>query len=284
MADKKYGNRIPFEDIESFSSWRLPSLGEGSNVVPSVKRGANNPTKNRTPVASESNTEESIEEITEPVTIKPLTAQQLQEITEEAEREGRERGYQEGYQQGASAGEGKGLKLGEHKAYEETKAELEEKMQHLNNLVKALHEPVEQQDSALEHQLVEMAIQFAKHLINKELSVDPSSLFKLVERAVASLPAGSDHLRLYLHPDDLELVQEAFANHGHQWRFFTDDTLSRGGCRVESEQSLVDFSIEKRLTQMLQEVEQTVPTASEEDDNNKLDGQPAAPESDDNSL
>lgn len=244
----KFANRIPFEEIDSFSSWKLPSLNDARRTVASVKRPE---PKRGKPAPGEG---EKVEDLSNNP-VPPMTAQQLQEMTREAEREGREQGYQDGYQEGLKAGELKGLQQGEKKAYDEHRNALTERLEHLADLIAALYEPVLEQDQGLENLLVDMAANFARHLINKELSEDPSSLFHLVQQAVSSLPSGVENIRLFLHPDDVELVHEAFALQGRDWQVTADDQLSRGGCRVESKQSLVDFSIEQRIARMLEQAD-----------------------------
>lgn len=244
MTENNHGNRIPFEDIDSSTAWTFPSWDDGAKVVSSVK-------KKKPEQAKTDN--ERIEDV-EGHSMQPITAQQLQQMTEEAEREGREHGYKEGYEQGFSEGEEKGRKLGEQKAYAEVKQSLDERSERFRQLIEALMDPVAMQDNGLENLVLDMAVHFAKHLINRELTEDPSSLFHVVQRAAASLPAGAQNIRIYLHADDVELAHEAFSGTGRDWTFYSDAQLTRGGCRVESNQSLIDYSIEKRLQQMLEEV------------------------------
>lgn len=244
MTDNKFVNRIPFEEIETAKVWALPALNNGK-VVPSVKKP--NPREEKKAGT------EIIEDVAEPK-IKPLTAEQLQQIATQAEEEGRERGYQEGLEQGYTEGEKKGLAKGEQKAYSETKASLEDQKNRFQQLANALLDPLATQDSRLENIIVDMAVHLAKHLLNRELTEDPSSLFHLVERAVGALPAGAKNIRIYLHPDDVELAHEAFSHLGRNWAFSADAKMSRGGVRVETEQSLLDYSVEQRLKHMLEQV------------------------------
>jgi flagellar assembly protein FliH len=242
MTDPKNHNRIPFEDIDSPpTAWTFPSWDKGSKVVPSVKK--------RNPTEANGRVED-----VKGHSIQPMTAQQLQHIRDEAEREGREQGFKTGHDQGFAEGEKKGLKLGEQKAYKDVKQTLDEQTERFRMLSEALLDPVAMQDGQLENIIVDMAVHLAKHLINQELSIDPTSLFHLVEQAVGSLPAGAQHIRIYLHTDDVELAHEAFEGSGRDWSFYVDKKLSRGGCRIESSQSLIDFSIEKRLQDMLDDV------------------------------
>lgn len=246
MTDNKFVNRIPFEEIEAAKVWSLPALSSGK-VVPSVKKPS--PREENKAREEKKPDTEIIEEIAEPK-IKPLTAEQLQQIATQAEEEGRERGYQEGLQEGFAEGETNGLAKGEQKAYSETKAALEDQKQRFQQIADALLDPLATQDSRLENIVLDMAVHLAKHLLNRELTEDPSSLFHLVERAVNALPAGAKNIRIFLHPNDVELAQETFANLGRNWTFFADAKMSRGGCRLETDQSLVDYSVEQRLQQL----------------------------------
>ena len=237
--DKTLASRIPFEEIESFESWSLPSLGEGSRVVPSVKK---DPSKHK----RDEPVEETVEELPdhEPV---PLTAEQLQEITETAEKEAREFGFAQGYEEGMKQGEKKGTALGEQKAYRETREKLDQKTAAFAELAEALFQPVTNHQAELENTLITMAVELAKHFIHTELSVNPALIFPTVEQAVSSLPAGQKHIQVFVSPEDLPHVQEEFAERMSDWRFIADPKMTRGGCRVESSASSVDFSFEKRL-------------------------------------
>lgn len=242
MSDANLVNRIPFEEIESVDVWSFPSWDDSQGVIPSVKKNQ----------AQEGDSTESVESL-ENHTITPLTAEQLQKITDEAAEEASERGYQEGLQKGYAEGLEKGRQEGQTKAYEEHKAELEEKIRSFRDLTNALLDPVGMQDQALENWIVDTSMQMAKHLINRELTEDPSALFRIIESAVSSLPAGARNIRVYLHSDDVELAHEAFSGSGEQWTFHADAQLSRGGVRVVTENSLVDYSVETRLQKMLDE-------------------------------
>ncbi len=247
MSDtKNLANRIPFESIETLHNWSLPSLGDDIQPVPSAQRQARR--------QQELDDCGVMEDVSETVTVRPLTAEQLQEITEAAEREGREHGYQEGLQQGLQAGEKQGLKIGEQKAYTEFQQQWLDESQRLQRITEQLMVPLASQEAALENLLVEMALKFAEHLLQKALDADPQALYGLVARAVSGLPAGNKNLRIYLNPDDLALLQRASNPLPEAWRLAADGNLSRGGCRVETQNSLVDYSVEKRLSELFEQI------------------------------
>jgi len=62
---------------------------------------------------------------------------------------------------------------------------------------------------------------------------------------------GVDNVRLYVNPQDFEQAKALRERHEETWRIVEDDTLLPGGCRVETEHSRIDASIETRVTQVM---------------------------------
>ena len=56
-------------------------------------------------------------------------------------------------------------------------------------------------------------------------------------------------IRILLHPDDVVLVRSVLAefNEDVSWRIVDDLALTRGDCKVVTENSQVDATLEKRL-------------------------------------
>ncbi len=247
MSDgKKHPNRIPFEEIESIRSWHLPSLGSAAKVVPTAQREA----------SKRQQQQDVIIEDVAASQVKPLTASELQQMAEQAEKEGRDHGYKEGYAQGLEDGRQKGLQTGESKAYAEHGAQLREQIASLHQIADALMFPLETQNQALESLLVDMAIQIARHLIGQAVTADPQIIFRMVERAMDSLPVGTENIQISLHPDDVLLLQNHLPAEAAHWHLQADSRLQRGGCRVASQRSLVDYSIAHRIEQFLEQVKE----------------------------
>lgn len=243
MSDANLANRIPFEEIESVDVWSFPSWDQSHGAASAEE-------KERVPQPDATESVETVEEHAP----TPITAEQLQKISDEAAQEASEHGYQEGLQKGYTEGYENGVQEGRQQAYQEHKMELEEKIRIFQDLANALNDPVGMQDQALESWIVDTAIHLAKHLINRALTEDLSPLFDIIEKAVSSLPVGAKNIRVYLHPDDVALAVEAFSSSAEQWSFYPDTHLARGGVRVVSNNSLVDYSIESRLQKLLDEV------------------------------
>lgn len=241
MSDKKSQiNRIPFESLTQVDKWPLPNMDQGSKVVPAAKKGAQ--AKDRG---------ERIEDVTGTVKHKPLTADHLKQITEEAEKEGYQAGFEKGQAEGLQQGLRQGEKQGKQQAYQETKAVLDDERARLQAIATALMEPMEQQDMAVENLVMDIAVGMAKHILRQQLTVDISGLYKNIHRAIKCLPMGASNIHIFLNPDDLSMVEELFSGTSGDWKFNSDSDLTRGGCRVESKESVVDYSVERRLQDYL---------------------------------
>lgn len=169
--------------------------------------------------------------------LKPMTAEKLEAIHKEAHREGFEQGHREGL--------------------EAAQKEVAAQMQRFNQIMRALSEPLAAADEQVEQELVALSMAVARQIIRRELQSDPEQVVGVVREAMAELPSSARNIRIFLHPDDASLVREALNTEEDEtapWKIVEDMVLTRGGCRVESDTSRVDASVEKRLNAIVAEL------------------------------
>jgi len=241
MTQKKLANRIPAEDLEAYKAWVLPPIGgDHKRVLPSAQREAS-----ERRAEQQKRRGEKVEDVDYQGKQSGLSAEALQSIVDEAEKEGRERGYQAGFEQGRS----EGYEVGEKQGRDEMRQKLAAEQQRFQHLVQSLRQPLEEQDQALEKLLLDTVCALTSSLVKRELFTDSSHILAEVRAAVAALPAGPEQVRIFLNPDDLALVETYAEEQGLDWQFMGDEQLLPGGCRVETAQSQVDFSVEQQLAQ-----------------------------------
>lgn len=186
------------------------------------------------------------------ITAEEIEAMQKQAYDEAAEH-GRAEGFAEGLEKGLAEGQEKGfaqgLEEGRAEAYAEAREEIEKLTSGFDALIQALEEPLSEVDEQVEHELVELSIALAKQLIRRELKAEPGQIVAVVREALTVLPSNARKIMLYLHPDDAELVRHALSldEHSPRCKITEDPTLQKGGCRVSSESSFIDATVEKRL-------------------------------------
>jgi|GEM_PF-1030199 len=249
MTDvRKQAGRIPQESLsgdDSVATWKLPAMGKPGKVVKSAKR------EKRSRVASE-----TIEDLGSRSKPKPLTAEELQKIADQAQQEGYADGFKEGMEKGLQQGETKGLQLGEHKAYAELKPKLLDEQQRFSTIATQLMEPMGQQDAGLEKLVLELVMGVSRHLLADEITASPSKLMHIVQRALAALPVGAKNIRVSVNEADARLLETVIPAEHRNWQLLEDDSLHSGGCRIETEESLVNYSIEARLNEFLSHAEE----------------------------
>lgn len=255
MGESTPPGRIPFESINGAKSWALPMVeGKVANKEEQQKRRSQalkrKSEQAQRKVAPEPVQSQEIPELEE-ITVKPLTARELEEITQAAEQDGFEKGYNEGLEQGKAEGRksgfSEGLKAGTEQAESEHGQWLKEQGSYLASLCESLLHPVQEQQTALADVVFDLAVGLAKELLTAELKADPSKIVPIIDHAIAALPSAEKNIRLSLHPDDLEAYQRFAPFPGCADCAIADPSLERGSCRIKSEHSYVDYSIAARL-------------------------------------
>ena len=242
--EKKLPNRIAAEDVGEYRAWRVPLINDNGTVMPSAEKEA----RERKAQAMKRQGE-SIEDVDMPSATpkKGMTAQEMQEIIEAAEKDGFAQGHQEGFDKGMA----EGYEAGQQKGLMEMRQQLVTEQQRFQKLVQALLDPIAEQDNDLEKLLLDVICTLTESVVQRELIIDSSHIVTLVRTAVNALPVGSKNLRVCLNPDDLAAVETYAEEQQLNWQFVGDEQLAPGGCRIETSESRVDFSVEKRLQTVL---------------------------------
>ncbi len=173
---------------------------------------------------------------------KPVTAGQVEKIQKQA------------YQEGLALGKKEGLKKGKKEGYEfgvkQGQAESQEKIKQFESILQTLSEPLSQLDDLVEQELLSLVVAISRQVIRRELKTDPGQVIAVIREAVGALPLADAKVRVFLHPEDAELVRKALTmpEDKYAWQVVEDPVLSRGGCKVVTETSQIDASLDARLT------------------------------------
>ena len=85
------------------------------------------------------------------------------------------------------------------------------------------------------------------------------SIAQFVDKAIAALPSGETLAKVYVSEADSELL----ASHSVANKLLVDKTLNAGECRVESENTLVEYSVSESLQQTIVALASKLLTASD---------------------
>lgn len=241
MASKEAPSElIRAKDISGFDRWSLPSFDEEGEAGAQALAEAPGEQEVEAPEAEANAQTESQDIALEDV--KPLTLDELEAIRQDA------------YNEGFSTGEKDGFHAGQLKAKQEADTALSAKLAALERLMSHLFEPIAEQDQQMETALVDLVSHMARQVIRRELSTDSSQIRQVLREALKMLPMGANNVRIHLNPQDFEMVKALRERHEESWRILEDDALMAGGCRVETEHSRIDASIETRLSLVLKQL------------------------------
>jgi len=250
--------RIPADETTTFVSWDMPEVKEGQIVkVETLKQ--------RGPRGELVNVDKN------EIIYSALTAEQLEEISNQAYEDVRQQAYQDGLKQGHQEGFQAGV--------DEGKKTIQQQAQQLNGAVASIFSYLQGQDDEVEQALVNVATCIASSVLRRELTVDSSHILAVVKDAVALLPMSAANLTVYLSEQDHQLLSQETEILEH-WNLQIDRTLKPGGCRVSSEHSVVDYTLEQQFQQTVNAlVEKRFATLSPHAEAIDVDHTPAEPPS-----
>jgi flagellar assembly protein FliH len=202
-----YARFIPREELNSFAAWQPGSLTGGPAPQGNVQRAPEEPAK---------------------VDVAAQLAAQLHAA--------RQSGYQDGYRDGLVALDGFKQSFAS-----QTTAQIAALVRSMDGELLELR-----QDMA--RTLAVCATQLARQIVRAELQARPDVVSTVAQEALEALLLSAKHITLRVHSDDHPLVllgaAEVLAARGV--RLLADDSVTRGGCLVESDIGMVDATIEAR--------------------------------------
>lgn len=211
---------IPKEKLTAFQRWEMTSFGD---LRPS-----------------------QIEKAAE---VEKISQAELLAIREQAKNEAYAEAYKEayalGYQEGRTVGE------------QELREQATQVLANLNELKDSFKEQLSKAHNEIGHDFVSLAVSLASAMTKHKFAYESDAIVEIVKESIDMLPAIHQPAQIHLHPDDLYLLKEFMGNELEKdgWRLIPDQHLSRGGCRIETAQNLIDASYETRWSRLIDALE-----------------------------
>ncbi len=169
---------------------------------------------------------------------------------------GFESGTEEGHQSGYAAGFNQGRIEGQQKGKDSIDADLNNIIAPLGALKSLLEEGHAQQVSQQQSLILELVKRVSLQVIRCELTLQPQQILGLVEETLAALPDDPTEVKIHLEPSAVNKLRELAADKIQDWSLVADASISAGGCRIVSDTSDADASVETRLNTCMAQVEE----------------------------
>lgn len=132
--------------------------------------------------------------------------------------------------------------------------EMQPLKQRLQSLIDFLEHPLQALNEEVEQQLTQVAVSLAQQLVRRELRIEPGEIVGLIRDSVKLLPANARKITILINPEDASLLRSALSidpNDDEQsWKLVEDPMMTRGGCEIKTETSIVNATLENRLSEL----------------------------------
>ena len=151
----------------------------------------------------------------------------------------RQKGYDEGFEKGHAEGLAKAQTI----------------TADLRQLWEAMAQPFARQEEALFREQCLLVSRVATAVLERELQTEPALIEAALEKALELLKTSAQAVEIHVNSSDLTRLEEVAPEllQNQPWRVEVDDDVMPGGCRVQVGDSIVDATLEGRLTAAIKE-------------------------------
>jgi flagellar assembly protein FliH len=149
-----------------------------------------------------------------------------------------------GYDEGHTAGYADGLAIG--------RAEAAKELEHLQSIAVTFGTALSEADETIASDMLELALQLARGMLRTALEVKPELIIPLVREAIGYLPVLQQPAVLQLNPLDAVIIRGAMGEELEKggWRVAEDDTIARGGCKIDTASNQIDAQAPARWARL----------------------------------
>lgn len=190
---------------------------------------------------------------------KRQVARTLADAQTEAERirqEAKQQGYDEGYRLGHAEGVKTGYQVAHDEAIDTFRQEQTDIVHAMQEAVTAIDTVKEDLAIAARRDLLDLALLIARKLTFAIGDLHPESVRQNLDRALRLVGSKTD-LCIRVHPKDLASVEKfaesalAHITAADAVKIVADEEIVPGGCKVESEKTSVDASLETQVNEIV---------------------------------
>ncbi len=150
--------------------------------------------------------------------------------------------------EGRAIGDAEGREVGYEEGLNKGSGELERRL----SIMQSMNQELEDRKQVLNSEQVVLAARLLERLamevVRAELKNSPEQIGNLVREATRIMEkADNEHLNVRVNPADIPWLEELIQSSAQSYVLVPDESISRGGCRIEGSLSEIDATLEKRM-------------------------------------
>lgn len=271
MTSDAFKYKRPFSPDEAteeqLQHWQTPDLTNEQSRDPHRTNALNKTRPEARPIVTE---------VADDLVVKPLTADDIEQIRQaafdegfaEGKEEGFSTGYNEGREQGQQDGFTQGQAEGKKQGLAEGQDELNSRLTELSALLDQLQQPLAQVNNEVKQQLLQLCLAMAQAVIGVEVKTNSQVILQALQDATAALPLDAKQLLIKLNPADMAVVEQFYSPEqlGERgWQLRAEPAIAQGGCKVETSRSSVDRTLAQRVNSSLEHFLHLAPSQTDVD-------------------
>ena len=180
------------------------------------------------------------------------TQMQAQVIMTQAQAQGFQQGHQEGYAQG------------KQEAIAEMKSSMEQAARKAQQTILLAQQQAQEIIIGAERQIIDIAMTITRKILVREVDENPMVVLPIVTAALDKV-RDQEQIKIRIHPEDYDLVLQArrdlqiLVGHEQALQIVSDQTVSQGGCIIETAYGSVDARIDTQLDTIRKALEEVLP-------------------------
>lgn len=160
---------------------------------------------------------------------------------------------QAGYAEGFAQGHAQATLEGQRQISEFIATQGREAAQQFAAIFESVQKQLADSEQVMAQGVLELACEVARQVLRQELAVNQNVLKPVISEALGVLVADSKAALVRLHPQDLKALQGNLNDDQFNLALTLrgDESITRGGCLIESAGTVVDGTLEKRWSRAI---------------------------------
>lgn len=165
----------------------------------------------------------------------------------------RDEGYSAGFSEGFVQGHAQAVLETQKQITDHIENEGQEKAQRFGQLLASVQAQLALSEAAFADAVLSLACEIARKILRQEISVNTDAVLPAISQGLTYLIDGSKSAKVRLNPLDFEALEDRLSLEFSDiaLTLVSDPLVACGGCLIESQDTIVDGTIEKRWSRVL---------------------------------
>jgi flagellar assembly protein FliH len=165
----------------------------------------------------------------------------------------RQEGYSLGYSEGFTQGHAQAVLETQKQISDYIENEGRESAQRFEQLLASVQQQLDASEKVLSHGVLSLACEISRKILRQEISVNADAVLPVISQGLALLMDEGKNAKIRLNPLDLDVLKDRLSAEysDTSLKLVGDPSVACGGCVIESQDTIVDGTIEKRWSRTL---------------------------------